>query len=284
MIIIRNSFYFQMGFNLVELTIVLVIISLLVSGALIPFAKQKEIEQENATKQELQTIKQALLNYFLANHRFPCPSGATKSASENGYEVLNQVSNGVKKGECARHYTTNVYDTFPHGFLPAKTLGIVGKTNEDGLLIDAWGNPYRYSVAYKVCSSITGIWAFTSFNGIKPVENKSCLQKYYNYLRVCFDTNNCSKNQQYLVVVVYSMGKNWQTTASTNTKEWVNAQGRVTGTSGESYYLKINSTGNDTFSFNQLEYNDSTNRDEQFDDIVVWISLNEVIAKLNELN
>lgn len=275
-----------MGFNLVELTIVLVIISLLVSGALIPFAKQKEIEQENATKQELQTIKQALLNYFLANHRFPCPSGATKSASENGYEVLNQVSNGVKKGKCAKHYTASLYDSSWHGFLPAKTLGIVGKTNEDDLLIDIWGNPYRYSVSYKTCSAeYDPPWIFTSFNSVKPFENKSCLQNYSNYLRVCFDTNNCSKNQKYLVVVIYSMGKNWQTTSSTNTKEWLNAQGRVTGTSGESYFLKINpiATG-DEFSFNQLEYNNSTNRDEQFDDIVVWISLNEVIAKLNELN
>ncbi len=283
MTIIRSSFHLKRGFNLVELTLVLVIISLLVSGVLIPFTKQKEVAQENMVKQELQTIKQALLNYFLANHRFPCPSGVIKSASENGYEVLNQVNNGIKKGECARYYTASMYDTFPHGFLPAKTLGIVGKTNEDGLLIDAWGNPYRYSVAYKTCPSATNTWVFTSFNGIKPVENKICLQNYSSYLRVCLDSS-CSKNQQYLVVVVYSMGKNWQTTTSTNTKEWLNAQGRVTGTSGESYYLKINSTGNDYFSFNQLEYNNSTNRDEQFDDIVVWISINEVIAKLNELN
>jgi len=103
------------GFSLIEMAFVLVIITLLLGGLLVPFTTQVEQRRIAETNKAMEEIKEALLGFAIANGRLPCPA---KSASD-GTE---------QDPPCA-----NI------GFLPWGSLGVVK--------LDAWGHLYRYAVS-----------------------------------------------------------------------------------------------------------------------------------------
>ena len=119
------------GFSLIEVAIVLVIISVLVSIVAIPLSTQLEQRRVEDTNKQLETIKEALIGYALANGRFPCAAGPT----DNGRESLTTTA---ASGACNQYV----------GFLPAVTLGL-SPIDSSGFAIDAWGLPQnriRYAV------------------------------------------------------------------------------------------------------------------------------------------
>lgn len=61
------------GFTLTELAVVLVIVSLLMGGLLIPLGAQQEIEKRRATEQQLNNIRETLIAFGTVNMRLPCP-------------------------------------------------------------------------------------------------------------------------------------------------------------------------------------------------------------------
>ncbi|GMQ89293.1 MAG: hypothetical protein BMS9Abin09_0765 [Gammaproteobacteria bacterium] len=113
--------YLQNGFTLVEMSIVLVIISLLVGGLLAPLSAQKEQEWRTDNAALLEQAREALVGFALVNGRLPCPDTSTPP-------------NGVENGGCPR------LNTDPNqGTLPWVTLGL-----DTGL--DPWGSPIGYAV------------------------------------------------------------------------------------------------------------------------------------------
>ncbi len=98
------------GFSLIELSISLLIITLILSSGVMALSGQKEMEQSRQIKKELENVKEALYGFALTHGRLPCP------ANEMGVE------------NCALR----------HGFLPAETLGVPA--------LDLWGNRLRYFV------------------------------------------------------------------------------------------------------------------------------------------
>lgn len=61
------------GFSLIEMAIVLLIMGIAAGGAIPMYAKQVQRHRAQATKQELDTIKRALVDYYADNLRFPDP-------------------------------------------------------------------------------------------------------------------------------------------------------------------------------------------------------------------
>ena len=100
------------GFTLVELTIVLIIIALLISGMMVPLSAQRDIQRIGGTQKQLAEIREALFGFAIINGRLPCPATATDPADAK-YGVEDS-------GACAQE-----------GFLPWRSLGV-----EE---IDAWG-------------------------------------------------------------------------------------------------------------------------------------------------
>lgn len=83
-------------------------------------------QQVHQTMNTLENVKEALLGFAAANSRLPCP------ATPDSVGVESPPATGMCTAE--------------HGFVPAVTLGLAGAVNQDSLLLDAWGNPVRYSV------------------------------------------------------------------------------------------------------------------------------------------
>lgn len=110
--ILKNS-----GFTLVELAIVLVVLTLLLSSMLGPLGAQIQNRRIAETQKTLEEIKEALIGFAIINKRLPGPAAS--------------AINGIEVGQCNFHATCT-------GFVPWATLGING--------VDAWGKRIRYSV------------------------------------------------------------------------------------------------------------------------------------------
>lgn len=114
------------GFTLIEVSIVLLIIGLALSGLLAPLGTRIDDSKRLATQNLLKEMKQALINFSITspNARLPCPD-----TNADGVE-------DVTLGNCA----ANV------GSPPYATLGVQVSLNTAGIPTDAWGQPLIYHV------------------------------------------------------------------------------------------------------------------------------------------
>lgn len=115
------------GFNLIEMSIVLVILGVLLGGLITPFSAQLEASKRRGADNLVDDVNNALLGFAATNGRLPCPATA--------------ASNGLSAPSAATTACTS-----NHGFVPVRTLGLNGSVNANTLLIDPWLNPLRYSV------------------------------------------------------------------------------------------------------------------------------------------
>lgn len=117
------------GFSLIEMAFVLVIITLLLGGLLVPFTTQVEQRRIAETNKAMEEIKEALLGYAVANGRLPCPAV--------------DAINGIALASCPLPAEA----VSVTGYVPWATLGIARA--------DAWGRLYRYAITADFADSAT---------------------------------------------------------------------------------------------------------------------------------
>ena len=122
------------GFTLLEVLVAMVILAILASGLAIPLAAQLELRRHEATRRQLDEVKEALLGFAAAHGRLPCPA-SDASRGEESFAAGGDSSNGA---------CSNFHD----GYLPAATLGLA-PLDPEGFLRDAWGTQ-RSRVRYAV--------------------------------------------------------------------------------------------------------------------------------------
>ena len=147
------------GFTLIEIAIVLLIVSILIGYTVALAPKQQEVKQYKQAKQEMKHITDALYSFAQVNGYLPCPALDDAVNTSNGFECRNNL------GVCdSVNAVVDSCGTW-FGFVPAKTLGIDGKFTEapvaglyagSGLLLDPWGEPYRYQVSDSDCEEVGG--------------------------------------------------------------------------------------------------------------------------------
>lgn len=176
------------GFTLVEMAIVLLIVTLLLTGLVPTISSQIEQRQRNETRKQLDEIRDALLGFAVSKGRLPCPA----SPISNGIE---SPTNG--SGLCDYPY---------NGLVPAATLGIT-PTDNQGYAIDGWSNRIRYAV------TIDHANAFTKISGMQTIgmgalnpDLSVCVSATGISPPTCGLTTNLLANNA--VAVIYSIGKN----------------------------------------------------------------------------
>lgn len=252
------------GFSLIEVAIVLVIISVLVAIVAVPLATQLEQQRITETNKQLETIKEAIIGFALANGRFPCAA----RLADNGLESL-KIS-GPSVGDC------NAYV----GFVPAVTLGL-SPIDSNGFAVDGWGlsqNRIRYAVANL---SIAANTPLACTNSVAKVLTKTdgmrsaamnCLadpNTAVNMLTVCAVTptgaagsaTGCTAPLTTKApFVVFSLGKNAATGGLPLTDEAHNID-------SDSYFVSHTPTALGSPS-------------GEFDDLVTWPSINTIFARM----
>lgn len=126
------------GFTLAELAIVLVVVSLLLGGMLVPLGSQQEMRNRRETDKALASIVESLIGFALINGRLPCPAQPTLASGTGG--VCPAAGSALVAGcEATKGVGATLECIDPHGLLPWATLGLPEA--------DAWGNRYSYRVA-----------------------------------------------------------------------------------------------------------------------------------------
>jgi len=126
------------GFTLIEIAIVLVIIGLILGAGATMWRSSISSTKFSATKTNLDNIKNAVINFAVANGRLPCPDSIAPP-NNTGIEDRNPVS-GICQN-CAN----------PPCYVPFQTLQIQLPRGQD-----SFGNVFRYDVSYDTAGSATG--------------------------------------------------------------------------------------------------------------------------------
>jgi len=252
----------QKGFTLIEIAIVFIIIAVLLSYTFMPLRAQLETKNIKDARTKLAEIEESLYGFAIAKERLPCPT----QPNQGGLEQFTAVAGA---GNC----TSSI------GFIPSTTLGIKGEVNCDGLLMDPWGQPYRYSIT-STDFSATGGEDFVvagqlknTINGGEGIANVTPdIQVCNNLVNACgagSAASDISANDA--VAVVFSIGTNQR---ANSTEENENAgEATIASQCG----LPAYGISNDRF------YYVSTRREivgDEFDDILIWISPNILYSKM----
>lgn len=256
------------GFSLVEIAVVLVILTILLSIVVVPIATQVEQRRVDETQKFLESAKDALYGFAAANGRLPCPATATSAGQESFCTNASPAACGAPQTIAPPHGRCVIsFNTLPFGLLPAVTLGIT-PVDAGGYALDAWadGSPSRrigYAVSdYQKTGST--VYVLTAPDGIRTATMASvaAYPPTIPHLYVCATgltatppTANCGVSGITLTdmapVVLFSLGKN---SAANSFDETNNQNGDRVFTSG--------------------------NRTDTFDDIVTWMSLNTLFDRM----
>ncbi len=278
----------QTGFTLVEIAFVLVIVSILLGYTVALFPRQQELKQYRAVEKQMDEIIAAIVGFAQVNGRLPCPALPASLGFEDDGGTDDCTSYG--------------------GFVPVGTLGITGSLNQDSLLLDPWGSPYRYYVTYGDFDGSGGD-DFVNPGGMRAVGlvDSAPSDDYIDldgiYL-ICDAAGTSTDNQctgatevfgTYAggppvvyggaPLVLLSMGKNWNETPVGDELE--NRGGSLTftdlaianGPSTEEYFLKdvsavVAPSAQTTF------VRRTTGMADDFDDVVRWVSPNILFSKM----
>lgn len=111
----HSNYYFNNGFSLVEMAVVLVILTILMGGLLMPLGAQRDLKNYSDAQAGLEQIRDALYGYAIINGKLPCPT-TTANPTDN-------VNYGHGDATCPL--------TAAAGALPWKDLGVKE--------VDPWG-------------------------------------------------------------------------------------------------------------------------------------------------
>lgn len=210
------------GFSLVEVAVVMMIVLILIAAVSVPITTQVETRRVNDTQKQLESVKDAIYGFAMANGRLPCPASATSGAQESfctndlpatcGPELVGAVP---VHGRC----------TAGDGFVPARTLSLM-PVDPSGYLQDSWADSstarrVRYAVSRASVDTTTNV--LTRTDGIRTATMSRSAATTMTYLYVCAtglnnapSATNCGSAPELTRTapfVVYSLGKDTMATS-----------------------------------------------------------------------
>ena len=278
----------QRGFSLIEIALVLVIAGFALGAGVAALGPLLVNKKFSDTQRQLQDASDAMLAFAMVNRRLPCPATATSAGRESfctnpdpaaacGTEVFvtTTAGGGAERGRCFVTANPNT------GFVPAATLGLPGQ-DANGLVVDAWARPLRYmvpstvntttnngTVALAITPATCNInastcYPFTHADGIR--------NRYYNPVvapvsdvRICdsLGAANCAGGRQLSnpAFAVYSYGAN------------LNVAPPVLSVD------EAANINNDKVLVSRAR-SDSTAPNGYFDDVVVWLTVDQLIQRM----
>ncbi|MBF0626798.1 MAG: type II secretion system protein [Magnetococcales bacterium] len=126
----------QGGFSLIEVSIVLVILSVVLGGGLTTLSTMRDKQQKQKTNLSLDKVRDALIWYAASNGFLPCPDVGV-DASNTTQVAFDGVGDADGAGNCRLSY----------GVLPWEELGLPRYDN--------WNNYFTYHLAPVYHSAIT---------------------------------------------------------------------------------------------------------------------------------
>jgi len=143
------------AFSLIELSIVILIVSILITGALSVSISNINNSKVKVTNDRIKEVYKALGNFLIINGRLPCPASLQKIKSVDSDYGAEVGAPGACEG--AGIYTSNTTSTLIYGMVPIRALGMANDMGED-----AFESKLNYIVDKNFTSTSTfGTAAFT---------------------------------------------------------------------------------------------------------------------------
>jgi prepilin-type N-terminal cleavage/methylation domain-containing protein len=122
-----KKFQIKKAFSLVELSIVVLIVSILITGSLGISKTVINNAKIKVTKERMDTVYNAFSNYLATNRRLPCPALLTvaKGTSTYGTEAATP-------GTCTNTYISSNASNLVYGMVPILALNLDPDMAEDG--------------------------------------------------------------------------------------------------------------------------------------------------------
>ncbi len=242
------------GFTLIEVMVVLVILTVMLSGLALPIAAQLQMRRQEEARRQMDEAKEALLGFAVAHARLPCPAAL-------GSKGLESFAPG---GDATNGGCSNFYD----GFLPGATLGLAPLDSE-GFVRDPWmgeRNRWRYAV-FGAGADVNGVVnALTRANGMQSA-TLAGLAAAPHFIMICSTgakagSSTCGPAANQLTFraafVLLSLGANGGVQPAPGTDE------------------ARNLAGNPVF----IHHEASNAAGKEFDDLVHWVPVHLVVNRL----
>lgn len=239
------------GFTLVEISIVLLIVGLMLSGLLSAYKNQVESNRIQETRQAMADIRDALFGFTLGHGHLPCPANPSVS---NHLAGAGQEARAAS-GDCS----------YENGVIPWNTLG----TKE----LDAWGGRYSYRV--------TSYFADTSHASIGPSASCVPAADMAVSFAICSAGDIIIQNAAgsggipSSVAVIISHGKN---------KRGAYTPDGGTRLPGAAGWELENANDDHTLVSQAFTYDKNSYSSEYYDDLVEWIPTAILIGKMATTN
>ncbi len=267
------------AFTLLEMSVVLVIISIVLAGGALLLSSSLQKQQAETTKMRLAAIQVALLDYRRAFGRLPCPANISAYSTSSQYFGIaaiagadNTVTATCLGGTPAANYYyeisgTDCFTADDHciygGMVPTKTLRL-----PDDYAFDGWGR----RIFYALDGQFTIVDAFTTGTTTSSITYDVTNAPTRITIRRPLDTlGNHAAVSSLTAYVLVSFGPNGHGAYGRL------SQDRIAVTSTNVFELKnchCDTDGDDT-SFDNIFYQgspiiDTSNATNNFDDVVVY--------------
>ncbi|MDX2113471.1 MAG: prepilin-type N-terminal cleavage/methylation domain-containing protein [Alphaproteobacteria bacterium] len=134
------------GFTLLELSVVLLVLSLMLGGLLAVMTQETRISKTEELKQKMDAIEYALVSYSKRSdtQRLPCPANPTLAVGHVDFGFAGNPN--CKTGTGNRALPTALSDSaIAIGTVPVRTIGL-----PDEYAFDPWGNRFSYAVSISI--------------------------------------------------------------------------------------------------------------------------------------
>jgi prepilin-type N-terminal cleavage/methylation domain-containing protein len=267
------------AFSLIELSIVILIISILAAGAISVSGIFLVGSKNKLTQQRIETIYKAIGIYLAKEHRLPCPAPINLSKSSLGYGVESgsvPVTNVFRDCDSVSGvYNSNLVNSkVVYGMVPVNSLGLSDQMAEDG-----FGSKFSYIVHESLTipnySDSSG-----GSDGFSYYDDESNLAETITIYQLP-STNTITK----IVFAIISHGQNklgsfnanstiQNSTSGIDTQESYSALSNISDIGpGSSATFGNNIANNDRVTFTSI--NSSS---DSFDDVLFYKSRDEIIS------
>lgn len=238
------------AYSLIELSMVIVIMAILLSGGLSLVTGSNYSKKIRITQERMIAINKTITEFLIANKRLPCPA-----ALANGKKIsASYGEEGSAAGSCTTNggYVSSGFPNIVYGMLPVRALGLSSEMAEDG-----FGNKFAYMVDKNFTNGAT-------FGTASAINNIVIRNRSGGVLQTI--TNNA-------IFVIISYGVNGFGAYGAGVSN-ISAQNSRSSDADE---LENDINNSSLTSFDNVIISDSSDSDI-FDDIILYKTRNDIVA------
>lgn len=265
------------AFSLIELSIVIIIISILLVGTMSASIVALDNAKYKVTRDRMQQIYKALGNYLLVNKALPCPASILELKTSANYGIAS-ASSGSCDGTPGVYIGTGSYSShLAYGMVPTQTLGLSSDMAEDG---------FGSKITYIVSSGFTDpslVDETRGFGSIYPAANFNNVTEQF----ITIKQNSGAAwvtNSNEAIFVLISHGSNKKGAFNSNS----NAQNELSSDVNEqnNYAIDFNNSSNPTANFYNINnyFTFGFDGSDEFDDVVFYKSRNAMVMDFNAMS